>query len=178
MTMSLESRASQLAITAHKDQKYGNRPYADHLAQVADKMIDILICTPSMRYYDRAIGHAAAWLHDSLEDTALRMVDIENECSIRVALLVHAVTDAPGNNRHDRKVATYPKIRENGPMAIALKLADRIANVTEGLRTQNEGLLRMYKKEHKDFGAALYNSSHGLDSIWSELDDLLKGKAE
>jgi len=89
-----------------------------------------------------------------------------------VANLVRAVTDEPGNNRKQRKIATYPKIRAYGIEAVALKLADRIANVEHCIEVGNTSLLQMYYKEHLDFSKALREAGE-LTDLWSKLDALL-----
>lgn len=55
------------------------------------------------------------------------------------------------DNRKTRNAATYPKIRDGGPRAVCLKLADRIANVRNG-----GGSVQMYKREHEDFRRGIY----------------------
>ncbi len=162
-----------LAEGAHSEQKYGAQPYVAHLQEVVKRM-DKILTLPSMAFYSYTVALAGAWLHDSLEDTRITHAEIANVCGLRVATLVHSVTDAPGANRHERKVATYPKIRDGGPLPVALKLADRISNVLKGLRTRDEAMQRMYAKEHKDFAGALYRYSDGLDSVWVELDGYIK----
>jgi (p)ppGpp synthase/HD superfamily hydrolase len=52
---------------------------------------------------------AAAWLHDIIEDTSCRPLDL---CIAKIPpytiALVDAVTDRPGANRRERHVLTYP----------------------------------------------------------------------
>jgi (p)ppGpp synthase/HD superfamily hydrolase len=126
-----------------------------------------------MSFYSRSVLLSAAWLHDAVEDTAVTVQQIATEIDPRVALLVSYVTDSPGHNRAARKAATYPKIRTAGPPAVALKLADRLANVASAAAT-NLPLFRMYQKERDDFGNALYRHDDGLDPVWDELESLLK----
>ena len=70
---------------------------------------------------------------------------------------------------------TYPKIKIN-PQAVILKLADRIANVTFSLAT-NDGLFRMYEKEYPEFRKSLYDSRASIVPtkwMWQSLDALMK----
>lgn len=173
--MDMLETARSLAQEAHKGQKYGEVPYIDHCGEVALLMGEIL-SWESMEFYSREIGVAAGWLHDTVEDTWLTVEAIERALGRPVARLVGAVTDAPGANRYERKKNTYPKIRATGPMAVALKLADRIANVRFGLLTGDAGLTRMYRKEQPGFAGALYRPEDGLDRAWEKLDALLKEK--
>lgn len=114
----------------------------------------------------RIITQAAAWLHDIVEDTPVKLKEIEEQFGSLVAALVEAVTNEPGANRKIRHALTYPKTRAM-PLAVYLKLCDRISNVRAG------GALRqMYRKEHEDFRRALYTP--GLfEPMWAELDRLL-----
>jgi hypothetical protein len=71
-----------------------------------------------------------------------------------------------GRNRIEKKAKTYPKIRSN-PIAIVLKVADRIANV-EFSSTQTTGYIGMYKKEHSDFEYHL-RISNQISEMWEHL---------
>lgn len=173
MNQDIINAARDLALKFHGDQMYGDQPVRAHLADVAQRMVQILRL-PSMQFYSRTVAESAGWLHDSLEDTGLTYAAIIAACGEPTANLVYCVTDAPGINRHARKAATYPKTRAGGPLAIGLKLADRIGNVIKGLKTEDVAMQRMYTKEHQDFSAALYNTADGLDTVWAELDGLIK----
>ncbi len=170
--MDIISLAEKMALEAHKNDRYGDKPYYEHLFEVKAQMEKILEL-PSMLFFSQPIALAASMLHDSVEDTKLSVWTIESKLGKGVGQLVYSVTDCQGINRAERKKKTYPKIRSNGPLAVALKLADRIANVQEGKRN-NIGLVRMYEKEMSAFADALYLYSDGLDSIWNKLDHLFK----
>lgn len=164
------------ARDAHGNQKYGDAPYWTHLESVARKLGDLLNRERGLMFFDHKIALSAAWLHDVLEDTATTQQAIRSEFGDAVAELVIAVTDEPGANRKERKSRTYPKIRTIGALAVALKLADRLANVRESRAHLDEGgagLLNMYRDEQKDFHRALYRFEDGLDGAWNELSKLL-----
>lgn len=111
----------------------------------------------------------AAWLHDVIEDTDTKYRDVEELFGHNVAQLVDAVTSVEGPNRKLRNAATYQKIRNAGIWAVRLKLADRIANVSNG-----GGSVKMYKDEYKDFRHALYTAGENED-LWFTLDCLING---
>lgn len=182
--------ARNFAALAHGSQLYGDQPYIVHLQAVARELRSLMVRAPGLRFYDRDLAECAAYLHDVLEDTSTTRGELEAAFGPDVADLVHAVTDEPGRNRKERKAKTYPKIRACGPLAVALKLADRIANVRavrqEIARGSGEepatgepeagskrNLLGMYRKEQDGFAAALYGPEDGLDSAWGELRELL-----
>jgi (p)ppGpp synthase/HD superfamily hydrolase len=158
-------KAIQLAVTAHQGQTYGKWPYVYHLMAVVEVL----------RWYgiESEVLHAAAWLHDAVEDTSLELGQIRDACGLEVADIVYRVTDESGTNRKERKAKTYPKLARSVD-AITIKLADRIANAEASL-ADNPGLLEMYRKEHSDFVLALFaESSEGVTgAMWVELQRLL-----
>lgn len=112
----------------------------------------------------------AAWLHDIVEDTDVKLRDIEENFGEDVAFLVSCVTSEEGLNRKVRNALTYPKIRSGGPRPIRLKLADRISNVSSG-----GGSMKMYGREYPDFRHALYSDQDSMNSaMWRELDGLIE----
>ena len=155
--------ARTLAEYAHQEQKYGEHPYTYHLKNVHDILIKHGIDDQDIL--------CAAWLHDIIEDTDYTVEKLFTLFGRSVTQIVWAVTNEQGKNRAERHSKTYPKIREYGKPAVAVKLADRIANVTESVKN-NPGLLTMYEKEYKGFKDALYQAGE-LDSMWTELDQLL-----
>jgi (p)ppGpp synthase/HD superfamily hydrolase len=170
-------KASDFARAAHGDQKYGGKPYMTHLVAVGTELSliaahwvaqDIFPGPPELI---NVMG-AAAYLHDVLEDTAVTLADLRAEFGDAVADLVWAVTDEPGANRAERKARTLPKIRAAGPVAVALKLSDRNANVAESVVTGNYKMLQMYRDENPIFKAALYRAADHLDKAWERLDFL------
>lgn len=163
------SKAKRLAELAHKDQKYGDdMPYTKHLKDVVLTLV---------RFGHKSIElRTAAWLHDIVEDTVVTIDTIENEFGRKVSSLVWAVTNEGGKNRAERHLKTYPKIKRT-PGAIILKLADRIANVTQCIKDDDD-MLGMYRKEHKGFRDALYTPGQVEEPMWECLDNLLGDKDE
>lgn len=162
-----QSRA--VALAAHGNQLYGHKPYEHHLQAVVAVLNRFGI---SLDNEELASVLIAAWLHDSIEDTNLTQENIRQEFGSEVADLVWRVTDEPGNNRKERKAATYQKISES-ENAIILKLADRIANVESSLQN-NHNLFLMYKREHSVFSERLKPQSKTdvAARMWKHLDDL------
>lgn len=140
-------RSRDFAIEAHGDQKYGKTlPYSIHLDLVVSVMARFKVMDNHVL--------AAGYLHDTIEDTDVTKDDLLEAFGERVALLVDAVTDGPGKNRKERKERVYTQI-PRVPGSIVVKLADRIANVEQSLRMDNEGLLQMYAKEQPYFNERL-----------------------
>ncbi len=152
--------AKLFATMKHEGQKYGVLPYTHHLQDVERVLRDFGETDIDML--------TAAWLHDVVEDTPTKLKEIYEVFNERVAELVGGVTNEPGENRKHRQALTYPKTRST-PGAVKLKLADRLANVSNGGR-----LLDMYKKEYDDFKRNLYTP--GVEEeMWAHLDKIMKG---
>jgi hypothetical protein len=92
---------------------------------------------------------------------------------------VYAVTNEKGKNRETRHRLTYPKILTHGKLgSVALKLADRIANVEACRLFSNRGLLAMYQHEHAGFRYALFGERSLTEKVhepalWMHLDNLM-----
>jgi guanosine-3',5'-bis(diphosphate) 3'-pyrophosphohydrolase len=167
--------ARAFAYAAHLGQKYGGAHYITHLDHATDvlRRFDISEQT-SPEIFE------ATYLHDTIEDTAVKAYDIAVNFTPEVAFLVEAVTDQEGENRAERHARTYPRIRAAGWKAVVVKLADRIANVETSVRGPNEGKLSMYRKEYEEFRDALWLPGMGspIPKMWEHLDGLLGWKRE
>ena len=161
------------ASIKHAGQTYaGGLPYTHHLANVEGVLRRFGF--KSIKRDDglpfEGEDHAlltSSWLHDVCEDCGVKRKEIAELFGERVAELVWAVTNEPGDNRKVRAALTYPKIR-SVKGATTLKLADRIANVEQG-----GNLVGMYRKEYEDFRRALYTPGEN-EAMWAHLDGLLK----
>lgn len=151
------------ASKAHEGQTYGDKPYTYHLLQVynnvkelwPDSSFDVL---------------AAAWLHDTLEDTPTGVDAITEAFGPHVAYLVGLLTDKPGANRKERHRNTYPLIAQSEE-ATRIKLSDRLANIREASLSKSN-LLAMYRKEHSYFKEVFYQDAY--KKIFDIMDEYLK----
>ncbi len=168
----LEARAYEFAKLKHAGQDYGGQPFEYHLFQVVGVLKRFGIYDPDLL--------ASGWLHDSIEDTDTTYDVLVAAFGEPVAKLVWAVTDSEGKNRKERKASMYPKVRAT-PKAILLKLADRIANVEEGIKTRAK-IRFMYLKEHDQFMEELFSGRLALlqdtdpraRKMWAHLIDLMQ----
>ena len=131
----LVTRAVEYATQAHaridQRRKYSNQPYDVHLKSVANLIREVV---------DDDEMIAAAWLHDTVEDTPATVQDVEREFGQSVAILVSELTDVsrPGDgNRAARKRIDRLHIAKASARAKTIKLADLIDNCRDICRHDN-----------------------------------------
>lgn len=160
-----------LSKALHLFQKYGEEPYTVHLEAVVEVLRE--------HGFDSYEVIAGGYLHDAVEDTYFETYNILYNYGEHVAFLVEFCTDCDGANRKERKAKTYQKQMEllEGDrdylwkvQAVAIKVADRIANVSYSDRR----LLKMYKKEQADFESTLRGFPEN-ESLWETLNLALEG---
>lgn len=161
------ARAETLARVAHAGQAYGADPYATHLEAVVGVLGEAGVADPELV--------AAAWLHDVVEDTGVRLDDLRAEFGERVAAIVGAVSLAPGLPSHVARPDSWSRVAAT-PSAVLVKLADRVANVRAGgPRTER------YREEQPRFRAVLHRADPGPDGaapaarLWAALEDAFRG---
>ena len=157
----LEASAIKMALLAHGKQRYGDKPYQLHLEQVQAVLIRFGLDSEKNLVI-------AAWLHDTLEDTALTAKEIADQFGSPIADIVYRVTDEVGANRQERKSKTYPKIR-NHREATLVKLCDRIANVEASSKDPEKRL--MYQNEYFSFKKGVWVDGIA-DPLWTYLDSV------
>lgn len=164
--MRLVEKARTFALAAHGEQRYGGRrPYRYHLERVAGVV----------REYGAELGEpleeleAAAWLHDTVEDTAVTTGELEREFGPTVAMLVEAVT-----NEEAGAAVTYRKTRAAGRRAVGLKLCDRIANLRASQKPPHRRHLERYRAGYETFRSTLYREGE-LPKLWAEVARLIEG---
>ncbi|MFH1845632.1 MAG: HD domain-containing protein [bacterium] len=157
--------ARTFAVAVHGDQQYGDAPYSKHLDRVAS------LLEP---YGPEA--QVIGYLHDVIEDTSVTLTEIEQLFGASIAACVALVTDEPGTNRRDRKARTNLKLEQVPPdheLALVVKVADRLANVTSGLEDGREFLVEMYRRELAAFRQAVFRP--GLcNDLWHRLEKKLR----
>jgi len=114
--MDIIEKAKSFAFNAHFGQKDdGGGMYVFHCEKVAE-IIGNITNDPEMI--------AAAWLHDTLEDTHTTYDDLRSEFNERIANLVHEVT-----HEGTKKNGYYfPRLESRD--AILIKFADRLHNLS------------------------------------------------
>ena len=160
--------AEWFARDSHGSQMWGDYPYIVHLERVVYET----------RMWSKQFGMkkepevmlAAAFLHDTVEDTTATREDITRLFGDKVADLVWRLTDEPGNTRAEKKAKTYPKIKASKE-ATLIKMCDRLVNIQHSVDEESEKYLSIYKAEHNEFAAALYRKE--FETLWVEMRTLL-----
>jgi (p)ppGpp synthase/HD superfamily hydrolase len=135
-------RALTFATHAHAGQnrKYTGDPYIVHPAQVA--------CIVSSVTQDTATI-AAAYLHDTVEDTEATLTNIMVNFGIEISRLVHQLTDIShkrDGNRAARKAIDREHLGRASAAAQTVKLADLIDN-SHSIVEHDPGFARVYMSE-------------------------------
>jgi len=130
-------------------------------------------------YDDSPDAEAVAWLHDVVEDTGRSTADIERLFGRPVSVAVACVTDPEGPNRRTKKARLHAQLAKLDPeqadsyrMALLVKVADRLANVRASVAANDKRKLKMYRREHPEFRAAVERPPL-FAPMWEELDALL-----
>lgn len=157
--INLVERAREYAINAHTRinhrRKYTFQPYDVHLKAVAELV--------AMVSDDREMI-AAAWLHDTVEDTPATFEDIEREFGAAVRRLVMELTDVsiPGDgNRAARKEIDRDHTALASSRAKTIKLADLIDNCQDICRNDPEFAV-VFLQEMVDLLAVLHEGDQRL----------------
>lgn len=160
-------RARTLARVAHAGQRYGDAgPYTRHLEDVVGVLSEFGVADPGLR--------AAAWLHDAVEDTPVAVDDLVPDFGRRVADLVDALTVYPGPDGEPDHEDSWRRIAAT-PGAVAVKLADRVANVRHGGPRVGK-----YRRQQAAFRALLAGADRGecppdaIARMWDALDAALE----
>jgi hypothetical protein len=161
----LTARAQTLAHHYHSGQSYGFRTMHDHLTDVVAVLVRFGF-RQSEAFTQRLL--TVAWLHDTLEDTALTYEQIRNYFDKDIADDVLALTNIndPTLSEAIARKLTIKRLVQR-PFARIVKLADRIANSEDALkyanRFQNAFYLKLYRSE-----AAWFQLQFGRDGLPSK----------
>lgn len=127
--MDIVTKAEVFARAAHgaidQRRKYDGSAYVNHCAEVASMLVRHAQWPVSQEQI------AAAWLHDTVEDTRITLDDIRDVFGAEVELLVEALTDVSRPEDGNRRVRKQKDLDHTatGPVAAkSIKLADLISN--------------------------------------------------
>ena len=171
MSLWIVCLARDVATAAHrggKPRKYTGLPYITHPREVA------YLCTKH-DLPDEVI--AAAWLHDTLEDTELQLIDLVHQFPADVVANVVYMTDAATDgNRATRKAAECARLATGTPDQQSLKLADLIDN-TASIVEHDPKFAKTYLAEKRALLDALTDAKPSIrteaETVWAAAMDRL-----
>lgn len=135
-------KALKFAAKAHEGQKrkYTGKDYITHPIEV---LIILLAVTEDPEV------HAAALLHDVVEDTAMEHTDVLVEFDQEIGFLVWELTDQSkpeDGNRAARKKIDRDHLAKASEKAQTIKLADLISN-TKSIKEHDPRFWKVYREE-------------------------------
>ena len=116
----------------HKGQTYGGYnqgeriEYINHIGSV---VFEIMNAAKHTKEFNLDLALKCALLHDTLEDTSIKMEDIENEFGKQVLDGVSALTKNTKLEKETQMVDSLERIKLQPKEIWAVKLADRICNL-------------------------------------------------
>lgn len=164
----LENRARFFATVAHErvgqKRKYTGEPYVNHPEAVA-ALVRSVPHTEAML--------AAAWLHDTVEDTGVTLDEIRSLFGEEVAGLVGWLTDVSrpeDGNREARKAKDRAHTSLAPPEAKTIKLADLIDN-SESILKRDPKFAAVYLHEK---ALLLEVLREGDPTLWARADAIVR----
>jgi guanosine-3',5'-bis(diphosphate) 3'-pyrophosphohydrolase len=151
-----------LAFAAHKHRDQRRKdpaasPYINHPIALADVLVneggvtDIeVLC--------------AALLHDTLEDTATTLHELEDAFGPRVARIVAEVTDDQGLTKAERKRLQIEHAALLSPEAKLVKLADKICNLRDVAERPPASWDLARRREYFDWAKSVVDGLRGAHS--------------
>lgn len=121
-------KAKRLALIAHAGVFYQpeNIPYSTHLYKVERILTEAL--TPSA--FELKFAIMIGWLHDVVEDTLFRINDLENDFSSLICSGVLALTKNKTLSKAEQMSDSLSRIVLLPKEVAVVKMADRVANLT------------------------------------------------
>lgn len=171
--------AARFAAEKHALQKrkgQNQEPYINHLIEVAE------LVASSSDTLDPGLM-MAAFLHDTVEDTGVTLIELEQRFGHDVASLVAEVTDDKSLPKETRKHLQVENAPHKSARAQTLKLADKISNLRSILNSPPIGWSlerqRQYFQWAKDVVSGLSTPNPQLkqefDDTYNQISQLKEG---
>lgn len=159
----LYRRALVFAAEAHGGQKVpgSERPYVTHPVEVAAELCAALLVDP-VDEPDLAVQ--CALLHDTVEDTSVRVEDLVERFGAAVARGVAALSKDPTIAKEGRMADSLRRIRSEPREVWMVKLSDRIVNLADPPSYWSDEKIASYRVEAIEIADALGEASAVLDA--------------
>jgi (p)ppGpp synthase/HD superfamily hydrolase len=151
------------AATKHNAQKEPGHdlPYLVHVVSVAAEVIAAL---PVAGLADNDLAVTCALLHDTVEDTGTPLDEIRARFGDAVAAGVSALTKNEALPKPEQMPDSLRRIREQPPEIAAVKLADRITNLSAPPHYWSKEKCAAYRVEAMKIADALGDACPALEA--------------
>jgi len=150
-------RAAAFAAERHRDQRRKGKdasPYINHPLALARLLAD------ECGEHDPKVL-VAALLHDTVEDTATTLVEVEQLFGAEVAAIVREVTDDKSLPKAERKRLQVERAAHASRAARLVKLADKICNLRDLSSAPPTDWTRERLREYFDWAKAVVDRIRG-----------------
>ena len=165
-------RAVSFAATKHKEQRRKDdvTPYINHPIAVAEILVTI-------GGVDDVATIAGAILHDTIEDTETTGAELEAHFGREVRGIVEEVTDDKNLPKAVRKQLQIEHAPHKSHAAKCVKLADKIANLTDIIEHPPTGWSGKRKKQYVEWAAQVVAGLRGVNAPLEAQFDRLYAQA-
>jgi guanosine-3',5'-bis(diphosphate) 3'-pyrophosphohydrolase len=163
----LISAAADLAARRHNGMARkgrGSEPYINHLAEVASILAEVTDGTDAELV-------AAGWLHDTVEDTGVTLVELMAEFGDRVAALVDEVTDDMSLPKTKRREMQIESAAHKSPGAKLIKIADKVSNIRARIHADPSAEERADLKDYVDWAEEVVAGCRGGNVALDQMFD-------
>jgi GTP diphosphokinase / guanosine-3',5'-bis(diphosphate) 3'-diphosphatase len=152
-------RAAMFAAEKHRTQRRKDidTPFINHPLQLAYILVQADIEDP--------VVLAAALLHDTIEDTNTTQDELEIVFGHEIANIVSECTDDKSLGKLERKQAQIDHAAKISPKAKLVKLADKIANVSDIDGAPPAGWSLERKREYFDWAKKVVDQIRGTNAV-------------
>lgn len=160
-----------LAFSAEKHTKQRRKdvdktPYINHPISLANILAQRWVIDENVL--------CAAILHDTIEDTETTVDELQEHFGDKITSIVLEVTDDKSLEKSVRKQKQVEHAATISHEAKLVKLADKIANITDIINTPPADWLKERKREYFDWAKALVNNLRGAhQGLEKDFDDLI-----
>jgi guanosine-3',5'-bis(diphosphate) 3'-pyrophosphohydrolase len=159
-------RAVAFAARKHRDQRRKDReatPYINHPIALANVLADAGV--------DDVVVLAAALLHDTIEDTATTVAELQSSFGRAIAATVMEVTDDRSLPKGERKLRQIEHAAQLSDEAKLVKLADKICNLRDVVSSPPVGWPLERKREYFDWAKQVVDRLRGSHIVLETLFD-------
>jgi (p)ppGpp synthase/HD superfamily hydrolase len=169
----LVTRACDFAALRHVQQRrkgLAGEPYLNHLAEVAGLLAEATSGGD-------AILVAAAFLHDTLEDTPTTYDELEERFGAEIAHLVGEVTDDKSLPKAERKRLQIMTTPTKSARAKLIKIADKTSNVRALTSSPPAGWELARISDYVDWAEQVVAGCRGLNAMLEQAFDVAVAQA-